>query len=560
MSVISGVGCTVDLIPISGVGEGQGNGTIIITWKGKTVRLVHLTIEEQSSVASREPMRLVAGRIPGGQWLALQTNEGPVFLERVSLECAIRKAFSEIEPHQTATVIEEVFKGALVRDPSPRSEIYPRAQSDCLRVALQGDIGVIVAHAEGLSPHEQVALRIHLTEQVTMAVDWVERRLPHFLDSLSWATCDWVKIPEFPFPAHCFRESKTGKIRVDITPGVIELGGSKRIKSVIRLQGGEIVQLVRAAPLKISPLRKGLSPKDMASMQSWMRSLTYEARVSEELIRGHVPNVISIMRECYDKEGEKKYRYMMERCKVDLQDYVGQRIRNLNWDCQEQLKPYLQKIIYIHLLILDTLRHMHALHWVHKDLKPENILLQNEGIRVTDFGFSRREGEPPDSRGSPMYSAPEVFFRLEEATVSPATDMWAFGIMLYNGTHRDLAPFSNIHEMLYQKIRLHHQKINTIVEKQKSERAADADQEKRVRESSELQTEFEKEICSLFDELFLRIESFRDTLKEEATPLEMLIWDLIAITPTERPTAEQAYQRLARISQGLKLGFEVNNP
>ena len=76
---------------------------------------------------------------------------------------------------------------------------------------------------------------------------------------------------------------------------------------------------------------------------------------------------------------------------------------------------------------------------VHRDIKPANIMVTDEPMRVVvmDFGLARlsdpiaREGSITETGalvGSPVYMAPE---QLEDAEVSPATDIYAFGAVIY---------------------------------------------------------------------------------------------------------------------------------
>jgi serine/threonine-protein kinase len=74
---------------------------------------------------------------------------------------------------------------------------------------------------------------------------------------------------------------------------------------------------------------------------------------------------------------------------------------------------------------------------VHRDLKPDNVLLDRSNprttARLTDFGIARTLDAPglttPDALvGTPSYMAPEVICG---SRTSPAVDVYAFGILLY---------------------------------------------------------------------------------------------------------------------------------
>jgi hypothetical protein len=76
----------------------------------------------------------------------------------------------------------------------------------------------------------------------------------------------------------------------------------------------------------------------------------------------------------------------------------------------------------------------HARGVVHRDIKPVNIMLPPSGVKVLDFGISAVAGEPepaPDGRsvwGTPAYLAPE---RIDGGEVTPASDVYALGLVLY---------------------------------------------------------------------------------------------------------------------------------
>lgn len=73
---------------------------------------------------------------------------------------------------------------------------------------------------------------------------------------------------------------------------------------------------------------------------------------------------------------------------------------------------------------------------VHRDLKPANVLVERSGVaKITDFGIARgsRWMDEPEDRieGTPPYMAPEQWAPEDARHVSPATDVFSLGCILY---------------------------------------------------------------------------------------------------------------------------------
>ncbi|MDR1683785.1 MAG: protein kinase [Candidatus Symbiothrix sp.] len=93
--------------------------------------------------------------------------------------------------------------------------------------------------------------------------------------------------------------------------------------------------------------------------------------------------------------------------------------------------------------VLYGLKDLHACGKVHRDLKPENVLLREDGSAVlTDFGISGDRnkrmternimGKPTQIFGTYAYMPPEqVKPKRGDATVLPTTDIFSFGVMMY---------------------------------------------------------------------------------------------------------------------------------
>jgi WD40 repeat protein/tRNA A-37 threonylcarbamoyl transferase component Bud32 len=84
--------------------------------------------------------------------------------------------------------------------------------------------------------------------------------------------------------------------------------------------------------------------------------------------------------------------------------------------------------------VCQALHYAHEQNIVHRDLKPSNILLDRDNNAfLTDFGLARMVGGTSITSdnillGTPVYMAPEMW---QDAEVSPQTDLYALGIMIY---------------------------------------------------------------------------------------------------------------------------------
>ncbi|MEU4566622.1 serine/threonine-protein kinase [Micromonospora sp. NPDC023956] len=159
----------------------------------------------------------------------------------------------------------------------------------------------------------------------------------------------------------------------------------------------------------------------LASDRAFRHRIRAEAQASARLIHPHITNV-------YDYGESEQVGLTVPYVVMELVDGVPLtarlgRDRQLPW----------REAVTIAAETAAALATAHARGVVHRDVTPGNVMLTASGVKVVDFGISALVGESekgPDGAllGTPAYLAPE---RLEDGQVSPATDVYAVGLLLY---------------------------------------------------------------------------------------------------------------------------------
>ncbi len=99
---------------------------------------------------------------------------------------------------------------------------------------------------------------------------------------------------------------------------------------------------------------------------------------------------------------------------------------------QEKILFSEEKTRYYFKKILNGLDYMHSLGICHKDLKLENIIVDNDKVKICDFGFSSSKHyryEAETKIGSMAYCAPEVL--LDHIKDEYKLDIWSLGVILF---------------------------------------------------------------------------------------------------------------------------------
>jgi serine/threonine protein kinase len=140
------------------------------------------------------------------------------------------------------------------------------------------------------------------------------------------------------------------------------------------------------------------------------------------------PNVVKVWN--LEEKDDRVY-YLMEYFSLNLGTIMGETY----WaDKPSRMLRTGKAVDYI----LGTLEGLSALHQediVHQDIKPFNLMLTEEDtVKITDFGLSKRRGEnltfPAKMMiGTPYYAAPEQIESPEKA--DSRVDLYSVGVMLY---------------------------------------------------------------------------------------------------------------------------------
>ncbi|GLY06228.1 hypothetical protein Acsp01_66070 [Actinoplanes sp. NBRC 101535] len=163
-------------------------------------------------------------------------------------------------------------------------------------------------------------------------------------------------------------------------------------------------------------------PPSTSADPSFRRRLRAEAQAAARLTHPNITNVYDYG-EATTADGEPVPYVVMELVDGESLAAVLARVRMLPWPSAVRISAE----------VAAALAAAHSRGIVHRDVTPANVMLTPGGAKVVDFGISALIGEndtDPDGSlmGTPAYLAPE---RLEGGQVSPATDVYAVGLLIY---------------------------------------------------------------------------------------------------------------------------------
>jgi tRNA A-37 threonylcarbamoyl transferase component Bud32 len=164
----------------------------------------------------------------------------------------------------------------------------------------------------------------------------------------------------------------------------------------------------------IKALKQTAASSDSATVERFMRE-------GEALRRLNHPNIVKVLASAI--EGDRHYIVM---------EYVGGGSLDKLLKRQQQLP--LARALDIAMDLADALVRAHRVKIIHRDIKPQNVLLAEDGTpRLTDFGVAHMSDLSTITQsgalvGTMPYLSPEAW-QYEEP--DEGTDIWAFGVMLY---------------------------------------------------------------------------------------------------------------------------------
>src|SRR4051794_22292364 len=220
----------------------------------------------------------------------------------------------------------------------------------------------------------------------------------------------------------CISKSRMwGHMSTTDLPGSSLLAGRYRLVERLGAGGMSVVWrgfdevLGRQVAVKVLPPSTSADP-------SFRRRLRAEAQAAARLSHPHITNVYDYG-EATTVDGEPVPYVVMELVDGESLAAVLARVRRLPWPAAVRICSE----------VAAALAAAHSRGIVHRDVTPANVMLTSTGAKVVDFGISALIGESdidPDGSllGTPAYLAPE---RLEGGQVSPATDVYAVGLLIY---------------------------------------------------------------------------------------------------------------------------------
>ncbi|HSB91316.1 MAG TPA: protein kinase [Anaerolineales bacterium] len=203
-----------------------------------------------------------------------------------------------------------------------------------------------------------------------------------------------------------------------VSPAQPPLAGRYQIRG--ELGSGGMAHVYQGVDLQLQrPVAIKVLREDLIEAPGFRARFLQEARAAANLAH---PNIVTV----YDSGVDQgRFFFVMERVAgTDLKTLLRRRGR----------LP-IEEAVGITIQVASGVGYAHRAGLIHCDIKPQNVLVAPDGTaKITDFGIARALStiDPNESTdvvwGSPQYFAPE---QAAGAAPSPASDVYALGVMLY---------------------------------------------------------------------------------------------------------------------------------
>ena len=245
---------------------------------------------------------------------------------------------------------------------------------------------------------------------------------------------------------------------VEIQPGDTLLGGRFEVKSLLGKGGFGSVYLVHDGEMNDDLALKVVFPGDGGRPQMAVDQLKHEYRLRDRIDRmKHILKGDRPMTDVY-KGLDLILLPMVYAEGGSLREWIQKNPPEMG-DGEASEKRLKQALTYFLQACLGV-QAIHEAGLVHLDLKPENLLIQNNRVKVTDFGLSRGTAHLSvaspellkDGVGTPVYMSPEQVFTARRKDLKAPSDIYALGVILYELLDGD-PPFDGMPEEVKRKHR-----------------------------------------------------------------------------------------------------------
>lgn len=557
MSTITYNGVSRERVCILGVDEGEHQGKIAISWGVRRVEMSNLTIQRAAPAGPVQPRSLQDGQssiAPLPQWVVAQAKREALFVEVSEyVQETTEGRFSGTHP-RIAEAMSRLFPEWFKHAPhSVHRRFVPIYPTQLRSVVLQEVL------ASGNSYHDPVreedeSSHTSIFDKVDYVVDWMEHRLEEYLRTISWETVWYAKVPGTSVPIRWYKDSKTEEIFVEISLGVFKQEADINWKRVIRVIGGQVYTFSRIAPRKTSVEETARLPSEIERVREM---ICQGVQRMDEIARSHISRVKRLRTCPYPKSGGLGHRFLMKGGGDTLGEWLWKLHVQNAFEGGRLSSGALRGMLLLHLQVLDTLRRLHALKWVHGNLHLDAVSLKGDRVRMTGFLFSHKSGEQSPFAGVPGYIPIERCMMLETQPASSASDMWSYGVMLYNSIYSVRAPFEEVEQLVLEK-RNEHLNAIQLLHRQKQAALAGAEPAAHSKLLEQIHKEYSAQllvqhnqhadaISPLMLSLGHTIEAIRGALPASDDPLAALLRDLLAPGLLQRPSAHVAFERVNAI-------------